>query len=120
MGKAAFFSTLSILCLCAACGSCERLESTGGPAPNFGPAEGVPGLWLPPEGATNLADVQNAIRTFENRSADTGFPPRVWVDVEINQVINLGDVQFIVGAFEGRDYAAIQLELIGVDPADCP
>ena len=85
-----------------------------------GPAEGVPGLWLPPEGATNLADVQNAIRTFENRSADTGFPPRVWVDVEINQVINLGDVQFIVGAFEGRDYAAIQLELIGVDPADCP
>lgn len=42
MGRAAFLPTLSILCLCAACGSCDRLESSSGPAPDFGPAEGVP------------------------------------------------------------------------------
>ena len=74
----------------------------------------------PPEWTTNFADVGNAIRTFENRSEGTGFPPRVWVDVEINQVVNLGDIQFIVNAFEGVGYADVQLELIGKDPADCP
>jgi hypothetical protein len=89
-------------------------DITGGPAP------GMPGLWLAPERATNLADVGNAIRTFENRAEDTGFPPRVWVDVEIDQVVNLGDVSFIVMAFEGRAYADIGLDLIGVHPADCP
>ena len=80
----------------------------------------MPGLWLPPERATNFADVGNAIRTFENRSEGSGFPPRVWVDVEINQVINLGDIQFVVNAFEGKAYADIGLPLIGIDPADCP
>ena len=89
-------------------------DITGGPVPD------MPGLWLPPEGATNLADVGNAIRTFENQTEDTAFPPRVWVDVEINQVINLADIQFIVSAFEGRPYADINLPLIGVHPADCP
>ena len=89
-------------------------DITGGPMPD------MPGLWLPPEHATNFGDVDNAIRTFEKRTAETGFPPRVWVDVEINQVINLGDIQFIVGAFEGSAYADIQLELIGIDPSDCP
>ena len=85
-----------------------------------GPVEGMPGAWLPPDRSTNFGDVGNSIRTFENQLADTGHPPRVWVDVEINQTINLADVQFIVNAFEGRVYADIQLELIGVDPADCP
>jgi hypothetical protein len=85
-----------------------------------GPVEGAPGLWLPPERVTNLADVGNAIRTFENLAEDTGFPPRVWVDVEIDQVINLGDISFIVMAFEGRAYTDIGLPQIGVDPADCP
>jgi hypothetical protein len=85
-----------------------------------GPVEGMPGVWLAPERATNLADVGNAIRTFENRSEDTGFPPRVWVDVEINQVINLADIQFIITAFEGTAYADLNLPLIGVDPTDCP
>jgi hypothetical protein len=85
-----------------------------------GPVEGMPGLWLPPERTTNLADVGNAIRTLENRSEDTGFPSRIWVDVEIDQVINFGDVQFIVNAFEGKGYAEINLPLIGVDPTDCP
>jgi hypothetical protein len=80
----------------------------------------MPGVWLPPERAMNMADVGNAISTFENRLEDTGFPPRVWVDVEIDQVISLSDIQFIVMAFEGKAYADIQLELIGVDPADCP
>ena len=70
---------------------------------------------------TNLADVQAGIRTFENRSEDTGFPPRVWVDVEINQVVNLADIQFMVAAFEGTAYADLKdLEFIGVHPADCP
>ena len=64
--------------------------------------------------------MQNAIRTFENRAEDTGFPPRVWVDVEINQVINLGDVQFVITAFEGAAYADLNLPLIGVHPANCP
>jgi hypothetical protein len=85
-----------------------------------GPVEGMPGLWLPPERATNFADVGNAIRTFENRTDDTGCPPRVWVDVESNQVINMADVSFVVMAFEGRAYADIDLDLIGVHPADCP
>ena len=81
---------------------------------------GMPGLWLPPEGTMNFADVGSAIRTFENRTDETGFPPRVWVDMEINQVINLADVQSVLSAFQGTAYAEIQLELIGVDPADCP
>ena len=89
-------------------------DVTGGPVP------GMPGFWLPPEGTTNLADVQDSIRTFENRLEDTGFPPRVWVDMEINQVINLGDISFIVMAFEGREYADINLPLIGIDPTVCP
>ena len=68
-----------------------------------------------------MADVGNAIRTFENLTEDTGFPPRVRVDVEINQVINMGDIQFIVGAFEGVAYADLtDLDFIGVHPADCP
>jgi hypothetical protein len=57
---------------------------------------------------------------FENRSADAGFPPHFWVDVEINQVINLADAGFIVMALEGTAYADINLELIGIDPAACP
>ena len=89
-------------------------DVTGGPVP------GMPGLWLPPEGATNFADIGNAIRTFENRAEDTGFPPRVWVDVEINQVINMADISFLIAAFESRAYADINLPLIGIDPADCP
>ena len=89
-------------------------DVTGGPVPD------MPGSWLPPERATNFGDVGNAIRTFENRFEGTGFPPRVWIDVEIDQVINLGDISFIVMAFEGRDYADIDLPLIGIDPADCP
>ena len=80
----------------------------------------MPGLWLPPEGTMNFADVGNAVRTFENCTDDTGFPPRVWVDMESNQVINMADVSFIVMAFEGRAYSDIGLSLIGVDPADCP
>jgi hypothetical protein len=89
-------------------------DVTGGPVP------GMPGLWLPPERSTNFGDVGNALRTFENLAEDTGFPPRVWVDVEINQVVNLADIQFILNAFEGRQYADIGLPLIGSDPADCP
>ena len=85
-----------------------------------GPDLGNPGSWLPPEGAMNFGDIGNSIRTFENRTEGTGFPPRVWVDVEINQVVNLGDIQFLVMAFEGRPYADINLPLIGVHPFDCP
>ena len=80
----------------------------------------MPGQWLPPDRVTSLADVSAAIRTFEDRAEDTGFPPRVWVDMEINQVINLADVSFVVMAFEGRDYSEINLDLIGIHPADCP
>ena len=89
-------------------------DVTGGPDP------GSPGDWLPPDGSMNFADIGNSIRTFESRTADTGFPPRVWVDIEINLVVNLGDIQFLVMAFEGRPYAAINLDLIGIHPADCP
>ena len=90
-------------------------DITGGPVP------GTPGWWLPPERATNFADVGNAIRTFENRTEDTGQPPRVWVDLETNQVINLGDIQFVITAFEGTPYAEIEdLDYIGWHPADCP
>ena len=90
-------------------------DITGGPVPD------MPGRWLPPEGSTNMADVGNAIRTFENQTEDSGCPPRVWVDVESNQVINMADIQFIVGAFEGVAYADLpDLDFIGVHPADCP
>ena len=85
-----------------------------------GPVEGAPGSWYPPEGAGNLGDVGMAIRTFENRSDEVGFPPHVWVDVEIDRVVNFGDIQFLIKAFEGVDYASIDLPLIGADPAGCP
>ena len=85
-----------------------------------GPAEGLPGQWLPPERTTNFGDVGNAIRTFENRAEGTGFPPRIWIDVEIDRVINLGDISFIVMAFEGRTYSDLDLPLIGTNPAECP
>ena len=88
-------------------------DTVGGP--------GTGGMWLPPNRAMNMADVQAGIRTFENITADTGFPPRVWSDVEINQVINMADVQFLVMGFEAKPYAEIQdLEFIGWHPADCP
>ena len=81
----------------------------------------MPGLWLAPERATNMGDVGNAIRTFENRSENTGFPPRVWVDVETDQVVSLSDLNFIIKAFEGTEYAdIIDLPEIGVHPADSP
>jgi hypothetical protein len=90
-------------------------DVTGGPVP------GMAGLWLAPEGATNFGDVGNAIRAFEGRTEDTGAPPRPWVDVESNNVINLSDVQFIISAFEGTAYADIaDLPFIGVHPVDCP
>jgi hypothetical protein len=89
-------------------------DITGGPVPD------MLGLWLAPERATNLADVQAAIRTFENQTAETGSPPRVWVDVEIDQVISLSDIQFIIKAFQGAAYASLNLPLIGIHPADCP
>jgi hypothetical protein len=85
-----------------------------------GPVEGIPGRWLPPERVMNFADIGNAVRTFEKRTEDTGSPPAIWVDVEIDHVVNLGDIQFLVMAFEGVAYADIQLPLIGVDPANCP
>ena len=85
-----------------------------------GPVEGMPGWWLGPDQVTNFGDVGNAIRTFENRSDEAGCPPRVWVDMESNQVINMADVSFIVMAFEGRAYSDIGLSLIGIHPADCP
>ena len=89
-------------------------DVTGGPVP------GMPGLWLPPEGAMNFSDIGNAIRTFENSTGGTGRPPLVWVDMEINQVVNLGDIQFLVSAFEGSAYAKLLWPLIGIHPADCP
>jgi hypothetical protein len=77
-----------------------------------------PTFALPPEGATNFGDVQAAIGKFEYKP---GPPPGPWVDLEIDQVINLGDVQFVVMAFEGIGYTEIEdLEFIGVHPADCP
>jgi hypothetical protein len=85
-----------------------------------GPVEGMPGLWLAPDRVANFGDIGNAILTFGNHGGATGFPPRVWVDVEINQVVNFADVQFLISAFEGVEYAAINLPLIGIHPADCP
>lgn len=86
-----------------------------------GPVDGMPGLWLPPERATNMADVGNAIRTFEKRSEDTGYPPCVWVDLEANHTINMGDIQFLIMAFEGESYAGLNdLPFIGIHPVDCP
>ena len=86
-----------------------------------GPVSGMSGLWLAPERSMNFGDIGDAIRTFENRGDATGFPPRVWVDVEINQVINFGDVGFLIKAFEGTAYAELaDLEFIGVHPAACP
>jgi hypothetical protein len=87
-------------------------DVTGGPA--------TEGAWLPPEYATSFGDIGSAIRTFENRSEGAGFPPRVWVDLEIDHVVSLGDISFLVMAFEGRAYADIGLPLIGTDPALCP
>jgi hypothetical protein len=92
-------------------------DVTGGPEPGQPP---YTGRWLPPDRSASMADVQAAIRTFQNEAEATGFPPRVWVDMEIDQVVNMGDIQFLVMAFEGRAYSDIGLSLIGVDPADCP
>ena len=49
-----------------------------------------------------------------------GHTPRVWVDLEIDQVINLADISFVVMAFEGRQYTDLDLPLIGTHPAECP
>jgi hypothetical protein len=87
-------------------------DVTGGPATD--------GNWLPPEYATSFGDIGSAIRTFENRTEGTGFPPRVWVDLEIDHVVSLADISFLVMAFEGKAYADIDLPLIGIDPALCP
>jgi hypothetical protein len=90
-------------------------DLTGGPVPD------MPGSWLPPEGAANMADVGNAIRTFEARTENTGYPPRVWVDLESDHTISFSDIQFLIMAYEGSDYADLpDLEFIGVHPADCP
>ena len=79
------------------------------------------GLWLPPNRAMGFDDIGACIRTFEGRSDATGFPPPAWCDVEINEVVNLGDIQFLVKAFEGKEYTdLIGLPLIGIHPADCP
>ena len=68
-----------------------------------------------------MGDVGNAIRTFENRAEETGCPPRLWVDLEANHTVNFGDIQFLIMAFEGLDYADLSdLEFIGTHPADCP
>ena len=92
-------------------------DVTGGPEP----ADPSTGDWLPPDGVMNMADIQACIRSFRNVTADTGFPPRAWCDVEINQVINLADIQFLVMAFEGICYDEIDdLPGIGWHPADCP
>ena len=92
-------------------------DLTGGPEPGQPPWTGQ---WLPPDRSASMADVQAAIRAFEDKTAETGFPSRIWVEQEINQVINLADVQFLIMAFEGKEYATIGLPLIGGDPADCP
>ena len=92
-------------------------DVTGGPESADPPS----GYWLAPDGSAGMGDVQAAIRTFENRSADTGFPPRIWIDVEIDRVISMGDIQFIIKAFEATAYAdLLDLEFIGFDPVDCP
>jgi hypothetical protein len=85
-----------------------------------GPVGGAPGSWYPPDGAAGFDDISNAIRTFENRLDETGFPPHVWVDMEIDQVVNFADLQHLITAFAAAPYASINLPLIGVDPIDCP
>ena len=48
-------------------------------------------------------------------------PPPPWCDVEVNNVVNLGDIQFLVKAFEVTIYTNLAgLEFIGWDPADYP
>ena len=82
-----------------------------------GPVTGIPGQWLPPEGATNLGDIQASIRCFERPSDDTGFPSYVWMDVDANQTVNFTDIQLSVLAFEGWTYTW-PTELL--HPAECP
>ena len=43
------------------------------------------------------------------------------IDVEIDRVVSMGDIQFLIKAFEATTYAdLLDLEFIGVHPADCP
>jgi hypothetical protein len=86
-------------------------DLTGGPVP------GMPGLWLPPEGATTFGDIQATIRSFQRQAQDSGFPPNVWIDVLAEQAVNFVDIQLTVLAFEGRAYTWPE-DLIS--PADCP
>ena len=89
-------------------------DLTGGPVPD------VDETWYPPERATNFVDIEGAIRTFEDNPPPIGFPPRVWVDMESNQVINFGDIGFVIKAFEGVAYADLtDLPDIGRHPAEC-
>ena len=41
--------------------------------------------------------------------------------MEVNQVVSLGDIQFMVKAFEETAYADLpDVDFIGVDLAECP
>jgi hypothetical protein len=97
-----------------------------GPSHSWGDLTGGPddppsGYWSPPDGVTNMTDIQGALRSFEGNLSGTGAPRRVHVDLEINRAVNLGDIQFLVWAFEGVNYVDIpDLKYIGVHPADCP
>jgi hypothetical protein len=86
-------------------------DQTGGPVP------GMPGIWLPPERATNFGDIQASIRAFERRTDDIGFAPSVWLDLNANRVMNFVDIQLTVLAFEGWAYTWPENN---IHPADCP
>jgi hypothetical protein len=45
----------------------------------------------------------------------------VWVDIETDQLISFADVDFIIKAFAGTEYADVaDLSEVGWHPAHCP
>jgi len=71
------------------------------------------GVWQPPNGVTNLEDVQALVQTFQGSPT---APPLAWADLgdeEPNQVANLSDALLDVLAFQGTAYPFSA-------PVDCP
>jgi hypothetical protein len=102
-----------------------------------GPVEGLD-MWLPGEGVTGINDVQFVIMTIAYGPVNVagsplGGPRLEWCDMEIDHVVSLSDMQFVIAAFEARTMASYvevpdnclqplgpsSRPIIGHEPCDC-
>ena len=92
------------------------VETAAQPDPKFwadvvGPV--MDNTWTEPNGIVNMDDIFAAIQRFNGGAI---APPLIWVDVDPetpNIVVNMTDVQQIVGGFKGNAYPFSA-------PVDCP